>query len=506
MEALVRLILIAGVCCSLGALWYTRRKRTVIYPDLPFASLDDKEVGDPDVCRMQFMADCNGLLKKGSEKFNGPFQVYTGDGRRIVLPNSFADEIRDNENMSFGESAIEGTFNTLSGFEPFGLAVHQGVMRDVVRLKLTRSLDAITPELRDEARQSVDIILGKDQEWKEMSLKDINARLIARLSSRIFFGAGVSNNDEYLDATISYTMDSFMAHRILRTWKPWLRPFVHWFIPECQRVRQLRKTIRDIISPVIKQQEQERRNRSDTKVKVSDMLGWLEEIASRKNTTVPVADAQLFLAFAAIHTTTENLTYVLLDIVDCPGLIDRLRDEIVEVLSTHTWTKTTFGQMKLLDSVLKESQRLHPVSAIMMERKVLAPVTLSNGLTLPAGSDTFLDTLVHRSPEIYPDADKFIPDRFMKLREIDTVANSKWQFVSTSAQHLGFGHGRNSCPGRFFASNELKIALVYLLIGYDWKYPEGGRVPEMRMGQGAWVPAEQKIMFKRTAGANDSLL
>lgn len=68
MEALVRLILIAGVCCSLGALWYTRRKRTVIYPDLPFASLDDKEVGDPDVCRMQFMADCNGLLKKGSEK------------------------------------------------------------------------------------------------------------------------------------------------------------------------------------------------------------------------------------------------------------------------------------------------------------------------------------------------------------------------------------------------------------------------------------------------------
>lgn len=40
-------------------------------------------------------------------QFNGPFQVYTGDGRRIVLPNSFADEIRDNENMSFGESAIE---------------------------------------------------------------------------------------------------------------------------------------------------------------------------------------------------------------------------------------------------------------------------------------------------------------------------------------------------------------------------------------------------------------
>ena len=95
------------------------------------------------------------------------------------------------------------------------------------------------------------------------------------------------------------------------------------------------------------------------------MLGWLEEVALRKNPTIPVADAQLFLAFAAIHTTTEMLSYVLLDIIDTPGLVDALRTEIIETLKVNSWTKTTFGQMKLLDSVLKESQRLHPVSNSM---------------------------------------------------------------------------------------------------------------------------------------------
>lgn len=30
----------------------------------------------------------------------------------------------------------------------------------------------------------------------------------------------------------------------------------------------------------------------------------------------------------------------------------------------------------------------------------------------------------------------------------------------------------HSCPGRFFASNELKIALMHLLIKYDWKLPD----------------------------------
>ncbi len=45
--------------------------------------------------------------------------------------------------------------------------------------------------------------------------------------------------------------------------------------------------------------------------------------------------------------------------------------------------------------------------------------------------------------------------------------------VSTSVDHVGFGHGQQACPGRFFAASEIKIVFVYLLLSYDWKLPDG---------------------------------
>jgi hypothetical protein len=53
--------------------------------------------------------------------------------------------------------------------------------------------------------------------------------------------------------------------------------------------------------------------------KTSDILGWIDDIGTRKNITPPMEDAQLFLALAAIHTTTENLSYVLMDLLNHPG-------------------------------------------------------------------------------------------------------------------------------------------------------------------------------------------
>jgi cytochrome P450 len=60
------------------------------------------------------------------------------------------------------------------------------------------------------------------------------------------------------------------------------------------------------------------------------------------------------------------------------------------------------------------------------------------------------------------------------------------QFVSTSATHLGFGHGEHACPGRFFASNEVKIIMCHILLKYDWELIEGKHPKRMAYG---WVLA-----------------
>ena len=43
------------------------------------------------------------------------------------------------------------------------------------------------------------------------------------------------------------------------------------------------------------------------------------------------------------------------------------------------------------------------------------------------------------------------------------------QFVTTSPDSLTFGHGNHACPGRFFASNEIKIVLIELLRSWDFR-------------------------------------
>lgn len=63
------------------------------------------------------------------------------------------------------------------------------------------------------------------------------------------------------------------------------------------------------------------------------------------------------------------------------------------------------------------------------------------------------------SSEIYEDPEKFDGYRFLERRKQPGL-EMKSQLVSTSTDHLGFSHGKHACPGRFFAANEVKIAMV----------------------------------------------
>ncbi|KAK1976381.1 cytochrome P450 [Colletotrichum cereale] len=75
-------------------------------------------------------------------------------------------------------------------------------------------------------------------------------------------------------------------------------------------------------------------------------------------------------------------------------------------------------------------------------------------------------------PAVYPDPEAFDPYRFLNMRG-DAKLDGQAHLVSTSPAHLGFGHGQHACPGRFFAGNELKVALSHLLMKFDWKLTPG---------------------------------
>jgi len=115
-----------------------------------------------------------------------------------------------------------------------------------------------------------------------------------------------------------------------------------------------------------------------------------------------------------------------------------------------------------------------------MIRVTVAPLTLSNGVTVPSGTRiAFNSHAVHFSastttfsPSYNPASAKppseFDGFRFFNLRAMPGKEN-KHQFVTTSLDSIAFGHGSHACPGRFFASNEIKVVLIELLRSWDFR-------------------------------------
>jgi cytochrome P450 len=101
-----------------------------------------------------------------------------------------------------------------------------------------------------------------------------------------------------------------------------------------------------------------------------------------------------------------------------------------------------------------------------MRRGADTTIELPDGLTVQKGDLVMVSTDNHRNPEIYPNPDEFDPYRFCKMLERPDQEKAA-HLVSTSENHLGFGHGTWACSGRFFAAAETKVALCHVLMKYD---------------------------------------
>lgn len=128
--------------------------------------------------------------------------------------------------------------------------------------------------------------------------------------------------------------------------------------------------------------------------------------------------------------------------------------------------------MKYMEAVIKETLRLYP-SVPLFSRMVNESFELS-GKLLPKG--TFISILayvVHRNSTIFPEPEKFLPERY--LMEDENL--HPFSFV-------GFSAGPRNCIGQRFAMLELKCTLSKLLCAFEFLPVDGFEivpVPELVM-------------------------
>lgn len=107
-------------------------------------------------------------------------------------------------------------------------------------------------------------------------------------------------------------------------------------------------------------------------------------------------------------------------------------------------------------------------------RMVVDPkgVTMDGGLHLPQGTRVGTSTYsIHHDESNYSNANTYDALRFSRQREESTnvLEGKNLAAVTTSDTFLSFGHGRHACPGRFFATTEMKLLLAYIVLSYDVK-------------------------------------
>ncbi|KAK1762684.1 cytochrome P450 [Phialemonium atrogriseum] len=420
--------------------------------------------------KRNFRVNGRQLLREGLEKFNGqPFRILTDHGPTIILPPSYAQEIRNLGDLNHVKAIAKFVHPEYPGFEAFHeFAYGDDIIQDVVRSKVTQCLGTITKPLSEETAMTLRDCFTDDEKWHPISLHETVLHAVARVSSRLFLGDRLCRDPEWLHITTTYTHHIAKAILELNTWPALLRPLVHRFL---RRNRELIHQVQEAHRVMGKVLDERRALKAaGQSPEYIDAIEWFEQVAKgRKYDPVHV---QLTLSFVAIHTTADMITQLMFDLAQNPEYIQPLREEVIDVLGKLGWKKTSLYNLKLLDSVLKESQRLRPINDTSLQRLALRDVKLSDGTVLPRGSISAVASTRHWDSHYYPDPHKFDGYRFLKMRT-DGGKENVAQFVSTSPDHLGFGHGQHACPGRFFASNEIKIIMCHILLKYDWRLIKG---------------------------------
>lgn len=378
---------------------------------------------------------------------------------------------------------------------------------------LTQQIGELSDAIYEETAVGVDLFFGSvSGEEKEVNVYEELSRVVARTSNRVFVGLPLCRNDNFIKHAIDFTMSvmgcAFILRRIPGRLRDVFAPLVLY------RHRKLQHAIKSSIAEEVNARYAE----TDKAEKRNDFLQWLIDRATADNDTRElepevIATRLMGINFAALHTSLMSITNTFFHVVSGDNAAQRmagLRDEVESVFAEYgTFSKQAVAQLVKVDSAFKESGRLEPLNTVSMERKVLQPggvTTPVSNTFIPQGSCVAVPTLmIHTDQTHYDNPHQYDAERFAGLRSpakaegSDTGSGPKGPnlaFSTTSPAIMHFGHGRHACPGRFFASHELKVMLAYILIKYDIE-PLKVRPETKTVGSSNTCPSDARVRVRR---------
>jgi cytochrome P450 family 110 len=201
----------------------------------------------------------------------------------------------------------------------------------------------------------------------------------------------------------------------------------------------------------------------------NDMLTLLmlaRDEAGEALTDEELRDELMTLLVAGHETTATALTWALYWIHKVPEVRQQL---LAELQTVDPGDHGALSRLPYLNAVCCETLRIYPVGMLTFPRVTTSRVELG-GYSLEPGTIVIGSIyLTHRRKEIYPDPDRFRPERFLERR-------------FSPYEYLPFGGGARRCIGMTFAQFEMKLVISGILSSFELALADNRSARPMRRG------------------------
>ncbi|MFL5866119.1 MAG: cytochrome P450, partial [Thermoleophilaceae bacterium] len=175
----------------------------------------------------------------------------------------------------------------------------------------------------------------------------------------------------------------------------------------------------------------------------ADVLSMLIEAEDEDGSRLSdeeIRDQVMTLLFAGHDTSTSTVTFLLYELARHPDVLARICEDLEG------------GEQRELDMAVDETLRLYP-PAWVGPRKTVREFEFE-GHHVPARAYiNYSSWASHRLPDVFPDPEAFIPERFTPERK---AALPKGAYVP-------FGGGSRICIGKRFGQTEVKVVATTIL-------------------------------------------
>lgn len=263
-----------------------------------------------------------------------------------------------------------------------------------------------------------------------------------------------------------YDVGKILLYRLTHPW--FIIHYLNFFSPWYLQELKVTKTLHEFTREVIQDRE---KNFKDIELPTEEheiykgkkRLAMLDLLLSAKNKDKIVDDGGIqeevdTFMFKGHDTTSAALCFALMLIASHKDVQNLILAEMKEVLGDLKKKPTCndLQNFKYLERCIKETLRLYP-SVHFIARTLGQDLTTRGGYVLPKDTNAVIHIYdVHHNPEIYPDPEKFDPDRFLPE---NVQKRHPYAFLPFSA-------GPRNCIGQKFAMLELKTAICAILANF----------------------------------------